>query len=107
MAVISVNIEVQNGNAKVAPDPAKVSKRTRDQVKFHSNKKETTIVYNATTPFSDLAVGEQATLGANGRTFTAANLGLHHFDCGTIVGGQFVKWGSVGGLAGGDTDVGL
>ncbi len=104
MAVISVNIVVDpHGNAKVAPDPAKVSKGAGDQVKFQSTNKGTTVVYNATTPFSNLAVGQRATLGTK---YDAANVGLHHFDCGSIVGGKFVSWGFGGGNAGGDTDVG-
>jgi hypothetical protein len=83
MAKITVHIhfDVAAYTATATTTPPKPKFRLGDKVNFKSDQKGTVIVYHNSSPFKDLAAGDEVDVPT--RTYTVSNIKRHHFDCGT------------------------
>src|SRR5262249_42307135 len=105
------HIEVdQSGIAVVTTTPrARHFIKAQDKVRFTSNRDDTEIVYVVDSPFDTTSVPARVRfkIGRGKGPFKCVLKGIHHFDCGRDLGGQFSPWAPPPGepRVGGDTPV--
>jgi hypothetical protein len=111
MAIVTFIIDVdENSNARVTRVPDRRSLRTltagADRVRFKVSgdpgQKKKSAVKLTSSPFTEFRSGKILSTRRVQGPFLCEKIGDHDFECGSMVGGVFSRWG---GTAGGDIPV--